>query len=863
MAMAVLAIAISQFHGVTRRESYSLPVLLLAFAAVTFGFWLLGSFDSPWTLRALYVWTGLVGTLAGLQFWLALGELYTVTQAKRLYKLVGAGSVLGAVAGAAVARSLAESFPAQQLVLASAAALALTAIGPALVVGRPPAGVPRPVAPGAGSGLGFAPLVQGLELLRGHLYLRSLAGLVLISTVALTLADYVFKSAVARSVPAAELGTFLATFYMGLNVVALCVQVLLMGWVLRFLGLHRALWALPVLLFLGAAGMVFGGGLLAALVLKGADGSLRHSLHRTSTELLFVPLPDGLRARAKPLIDVLGQRGGQALASMLILSQAGLGRGEIFLAAAAAALCVAWVAWATDLKRHYLELFRAALREGMLARGADAPELDLGSLESLFLALNSQDDAEVAGAMDLLAEEGRGHLIPALILYHPSAVVVLRALELFARAGRTDFMPIAARLRDHPAPQVRAAALRARSLVQREESALREALSDPSALVRATALAGLLSGGFSTDEDRGAIEHLRASGSREERRALAEAIRLQPSPAFENLLLQLADDPDEPVQSLTAAAMGSLGSIRFLPALLPMLAQRDVRLAARGALLAIGPPALQFLDESLADRDLPSELRRHLPRTISRFPPREAAAVLLRHLTVETDGLVRFKILRGLGRIAAEHPEVPLDEEILVAATARTVEAAFRLAHWRSVLSAGARAEPGRATRGHELLVALLRDKERHTLERIFRLLGLQHRQESFESIYRGLRNRNAKVRAGSREFLENLLPSPLREAVLALADDTEGANRLAGAGPYYRPASLGYVDVLAAILDSAGESLRSIAAHHVGELGLQELRPRLEALARDGAGFFVARVVSRALQLLADAAPPQRAHAH
>ncbi len=44
----------------------------------------------------------------------------------------------------------------------------------------------------------------------------------------------------------------------------------------------------------------------------------------------------------------------------------------------------------------------------------------------------------------------------------------------------------------------------------------------------------------------------------------------------------------------------------------------------------------------------------------------------------------------------------------------------------------------------------------------------------------------------------------PLREAVLALADDTEGANRLAGAGPYYRPVPLGYVDVLAAILDTA-----------------------------------------------------------
>ena len=152
MAMAVFAIALSQFHGLTRRGVYSLPLQLLFFAAVTLAFWLLGSFDDAWTLRALYVWTGLVGTLAGLQFWLLLGELYTVTQAKRLYKLVGAGSVLGAVAGAGVARMVAEVYPADRLVLAAVVAMVLTAIGPALWVGRPAAGAP-PRAVGARVGI--------------------------------------------------------------------------------------------------------------------------------------------------------------------------------------------------------------------------------------------------------------------------------------------------------------------------------------------------------------------------------------------------------------------------------------------------------------------------------------------------------------------------------------------------------------------------------------------------------------------------------------------------------------------------------------------------------------------------------------
>ena len=65
-----------------------------------------------------------------------MGELYTVTQAKRIYSLVGTGSVLGAIAGAAIARVLTQRWPAQHLILASAFVLVLTGIGPAMRIRR-------------------------------------------------------------------------------------------------------------------------------------------------------------------------------------------------------------------------------------------------------------------------------------------------------------------------------------------------------------------------------------------------------------------------------------------------------------------------------------------------------------------------------------------------------------------------------------------------------------------------------------------------------------------------------------------------------------------------------------------------------
>ena len=846
LVIALVAVGLSQAPWARRRVggTYGLSQLLATAAAVTFLLWLIGPWQSPPGLYALYVWTGIIGSLVVLQFWMVLADLYTITQAKRIYQVVGTGSLLGAAVGGATARAISAQAPVTWLVLVAALAFAATAIGPAIALGR----TARRTAPAPGGGLSMA---SAMRTLRADPYVRGLAGLVLVSTVALTLGDYVFKSAVARQIPPGELGTFFAGVYAVLNLLALAAQVLLTGWLFRVLGLHRALWVLPMLLFLGAAGVALGGGLAAALLLRGADGALRNSLDRTGRELLFVPLSNGLRARAKPLIDLVGQRGGQALASLFILAEVPLHRGDTVVAAAAAALAVIWVAWVVDLRSHYLDLFRSALREGAIRPAVDLPPVDLGSLEALITSLNSADDGEVLAAVELLAEEGRTRLIPALILHHPSSAVVGRTLELFARDGRSDFLPVADRLRRHPDPEIRSAALRARARVRPEEGPLRAALDDPSPLVRATAVAGLVAGGWGGEETARLLEEVVERGSPESQTALARAIAELPTAAFEAALLRLADSSADEVAVPAAQAMGALARSSFLPALLRMLDRHELRPAARDALVAFGDGALVFLDDALGDHALPAELRRHLPRTISAFASPGAAAVLQRHLLDEPDGAVRYRIIRGLNRLAAR-PDVDVDGGMLDPATEATLRGLFRLVHWRGVLERETAGDPRRVTPGHELLVQLLRDKETHAMERLSRLLALRYRGEDMKGVYRGLRSGDPRLRASSRELLEHLLAPPLRGAVLALVEEIPDPERLARATPFYAPPVLDYEGVLAVLLDEGGESLRCIAAHHAGELRLQALRPRLEGLRSPEAGFFLQRVVGRALEALA-----------
>ena len=187
-----------------------------------------------------------------------------------------------------------------------------------------------------------------------------------------------------------------------------------------------------------------------------------------------------------------------------------------------------------------------------MRRRLDFPDMDLASLETLLTHLNSGDDATVVAALDVFAEQNRVHLIPALILYHPSRQVVLRALELFALAGRQDFLAILGLLLQHADPEIRAAALRTRGWAFGPSQGLYVPFADDeSPVVAATALVGLVSfgGGDAAQHARDTLHSCAESGSHDQRLALALAIRYSPGAAYTDLLLQLATATEVDIRS--------------------------------------------------------------------------------------------------------------------------------------------------------------------------------------------------------------------------------------------------------------------------------------------------------------------------
>ncbi len=814
-------------------------------ALVTAGMWLLGRSSSSAVLYGFYVWTGLVATIVVVQFWLLLSDAFTVSQAKRVYALIGAGGLLGATAGSVLAGGLLQVIGANELILVAAGVFAVTSIGPRFI--STTQGEDAPVRRDPTDDVA----ARGRLALLRHPYLRRVGLIVLLSTMTVTGVDFLFKSVVAAEISSDRLGTFFAQFYAGLNALALLVQLLFASWLVRTVGVSRSLGVMPLLIASATVGFLLAPGLVLVLILRGADGGLRHSVQRTSTELLYLPLPSEVRHRFKALIDSLGQRGGQALASLIILAAISLGAGFDLVAYGIAGLVALWLISIAGVRSHYLELFRNQLRGGTIDLRAELPELDLHQLELLMGTLNSEDDATVVGAMDMLDQHDKSNLIPALILYHPSREVVLRALELFAKARRSDFSPIALRLMAGDDNEIRAAAVRAKSAVDPEQDRLREFLTDRSARVRSTAHVALITNDLMRpDEIESSLRDIIDTGSVSARRALAQAIHYQPDERLAWVLIELGRSPERVILFEVAEAIGAQPHPKFLNRLLEMLAHRQVRPAARNAILAVGPRALDFLDGALADDTLDAGIRRHIPRTISRFKSPKATRILVDHLARENDGMTRFKILRGLGRLIADNPRLPLDRKILRDVARSTLQRIITVMTWRVHVENECTANEARNTRGSELLISLFKEKQRNATERLFRLLDLLTPKEDFRLIYAGITAGDAKTRSSARELLEHLAEPELCDPVLVLVDEISDELKLPLLHAYHRPPQLGYAELMRQLLCDGSEAVRCIAAYHIGELGLDELRTQLEA-ARPERASYLRDVVEHALGLL------------
>lgn len=404
-------------------------------------FWRLLRFESLATSASFYIWAKIYSVLVVSQLWLTANALLDSRQAKRLFGFVGAGGILGGIVGAALAGATARLVGTENLLLAAAAVIAVcAALAARLHPGSPAADSERqqhrqgsPPEPDRGG-------ESAAAVVRSSPHLRAIAAILTLTIVVSTVVDWQMNKAVELFVPGEDAKTaFYGSFFAILNGASFLVQVLLTSYVLRRFGIGIALLLLPVGLLTGSLGILVHPSLWTAALAKGVDGTLRYSVDQSSRELLYLPVPQAVKTRAKPFIDVAVQRAGTGLAGVIILLATQVVEIPFqYASLVSVAAIAAWVVVTFVVRREYV----GAVKRLIDARDVEIDELvlerlDADSRRELLQALEAADPRRVLYALELLelAGEIRPEAHVSELLRHPGYEVRQRVAATLASLG--------------------------------------------------------------------------------------------------------------------------------------------------------------------------------------------------------------------------------------------------------------------------------------------------------------------------------------------------------------------------------------------------------------------------------------------
>ena len=826
IGVALLALGVAS-NPVRHSHRRILFVTQIVAVVGTLALWSLVIASFEWSYYALVLWSGIITSVIVVRFWLVLGEMVTIGQGKRLFAAIAMGGSIGALLGSGLAALIAPTVGGQGLLVASAAAYATSLFGPSGFGKRAETPGLQPVAESPPA----TRLRTSVRDLLDSPYARRVALLVVLGGMTLTLGDYLFKSVLTEKVPADQLATWLSRIYFGLNVSSIAMLAFGVTPMVRRLGVDRGIVVLPILIALAGFGVLAGAALVSIVFLKLSDGTLRYSLHRTSLELLYLPMSPALRASVKGAIDIVGQSGAKALASVLILGLVLAPHARPVIAAAVVLSATVWIVIALRLRQTYLDVFRQTLSDGAIETMIDHPELDLESAGSLVRALSDPDERRALAAMQLLVERGQSDLISSLIVYHPSPKVVVRAIDVFSSASRDDLPALLGHLIEHEEANVRAAAVRAAWALDSEAVSLLELADSECLSIQASAMAGLLDRDQIKPERYSALfDDVLAYENSDPKLAVATAARLSYHPVYHEILIQLAMDQDPDVADEAIRAVRASHDAWFTSPLVDLLGDRKNRENVRLALIERGVSALTILEHRLTADRTPISILRHIPRTIARFETPEAAGVLINGAMHIENGMVRFKLLRGLETLMLDRgpgrglaPRLAKDVDLSGIKTLfeQTLERALDLLRLESTLSATQKKDARLHTTGGELLVDLLRDKRALARGRLFMMLGLMYPREDFRAIETGLSSRIATDHASAEELIETLLTGSVARGMLGLSiDDSVSAQKIA-ANSSTLPETADYAALLRLAVRDGSQSVRAVAIYHAGEIGI------------------------------------------
>ena len=349
--LLVMTAAIPLFGWVSsrfpRRQFLPYVYFFFIFLLLIF-YWLMNSQHSSVVLaRTFFIWASVFNLFIVSVFWSFMTDIYSNSQAKRLFSFIAAGGTIGALTGPSLTALLVQSIGNKNLLLISALFLFAAVI------------CIKQLSTWSDSNASETPSEKSTELISGGIWagftlvLRSpyLLGICLLMLLFTTLATFLYfmQAQIIRDafIDSEQRTAIFASIDLAVNALTLILQLFLTSRLIKWFGLAAVLAVIPVLLAIGFALLSISPVLTIFLFVQVIRRAGNYAVMRPAREMLYVVLNREQKYKAKNFIDTVVYRAGDAISAWVYtaMRSLGLGLSGIALVAVPLALFWAWIAF--------------------------------------------------------------------------------------------------------------------------------------------------------------------------------------------------------------------------------------------------------------------------------------------------------------------------------------------------------------------------------------------------------------------------------------------------------------------------------------------------------------------------------------
>ncbi len=334
------------------------PGVYSLFAMSFMTFWLVTPLVTDPTLleKGFYLWVAAFSLFNLSVFWSFMADMFDHDQGRRLFAIIGAGASAGAIVGPAIPTLFAEAVGLDALMLI--AAIGLLTVVPLIVwlqrikvtaLGN----ADRRISDGELSARLGGRWWTGFRDVISNRYLLAIGLFILLYVFIGSFVYFIQKNLLAEFTRI-ERTQILSGISWLVNTLTFACALLLTGRLVRRCGLATTLACVPLALLVGMAALAFAPWIVVLLAVDVVRRVGNYAVTRPAREMLFTKVSADQRFKAKPVLDVVVYRGGDAVSgTVFALLSEGLALGFMAISLVGSSVAALWAGVGVYLGRRY------------------------------------------------------------------------------------------------------------------------------------------------------------------------------------------------------------------------------------------------------------------------------------------------------------------------------------------------------------------------------------------------------------------------------------------------------------------------------------------------------------------------------